>query len=179
MPDSDPRHHLTASHQDPSLVGIQLRLMPPDPEAFAPYGRFVTPPDRPGERAFYSDAFAEHPDDTSAVVHVNFVRQTPLPITASQVERHPYAAQCFLPLDVERYVVVVMPSNDNGDPDPSRACAFDMPGSIGVIYAPNVWHLGASVMERDGHFAVMMWRGGAQADDEFRHIPPITLIDAP
>jgi ureidoglycolate lyase len=153
-------------------------LHAPDALAFAPYGRFVTPPDLPGTRAFYSDAFAAHPGDTAAVVHVNHVPESRLPLMATQVERHPHAAQCFIPLDVARYAVVVMPSDAEGDPVPARALGFMVPGSVGVIYNPGVWHLGATVFDRTGHFAVLMWRGGAAADDEFRTIPEFALCDA-
>ena len=85
-----------------------IALCAPDAVAFAPYGRFVTPPALPGTRAFYSDAFAVHPQDTAAVVHVNHVPESRLPLMATTVERHPHAAQCFIPLDVARYAVVVM-----------------------------------------------------------------------
>lgn len=160
-------------------TGHKIHLLPPDAAAFAPFGQFVTPPGESGTRAFYSDAFTGAPEDTAAVVHVNNVAMQALPITATVIERHPHVAQCFVPLDVSHYAVVVMPSDANGDPDPSGALGFDVPGTMGVIYAPDVWHLGATVFERDGYFVVTMWRGGAQDDDEFREIAPITLIAAP
>lgn len=155
-----------------------IALCAPDAVAFAPYGRFVTPPALPGTRAFYSDAFAVHPQDTAAVVHVNHVPESRLPLMATTVERHPHAAQCFIPLDVARYAVVVMPSDAVGNPVPARALGFVVPGSVGVIYSPGVWHLGATVFDRSGHFAVMMWRGGAAADDEFRTLPTFVLSEA-
>lgn len=160
------------------MTGRAIRLMPPDPEAFAPFGRFVTPPERPGARAFYSDAFEARAADTAAVVHVNHVEAQHLPLSVTRIERHPHAAQCFLPLDVARYAVMVTPSDASGAPIPEQVMAIAMPGTMGVIYNPGVWHLGATVMERKGHFAVLMWRGGEQPDDELRDIDPITLIEA-
>ncbi len=156
-----------------------IPLLPPDAAAFAPFGQFVVPPDAPGARRFYSDAFAGAPADTVPVIHVNHVHHRVLPFAIGQIERHPHAAQCFVPLDVLRYAVVVLPSDPNGDPDPAGALGFVVPGTMGVIYAPGVWHLGATVLDRDGSFVVTMWRDGAQADDEFRDISPLTLIAAP
>ncbi|SDX60029.1 ureidoglycolate lyase [Roseicitreum antarcticum] len=153
----------------------RLRLVSADATAFAPFGSFVTPPDQPGERAFYSDAFTGAPADSAAVVHVNNVVASELPLEVRRIERHAHAAQCFIPLDVAHYLVMVMPSDPAGDPDPDGAIAFELPGTTGVIYAPGVWHLGATVIGRNGHFVVTMWRGGAQADDEFRDIDPILL----
>jgi ureidoglycolate lyase len=155
-----------------------VTLMSPDPKAFAPFGRLVTPPDAPGSRAYYSDALHERNDTSAPVLHVNHVLPQILPLSVDQIERHPFAAQCFFPLDVARYVVMVMPSDDTGGPCPDQALGFLMPANMGVIYHPRVWHLGATVLDRPGHFAVLMWRGGPTQDDDFQTIPPITLLEA-
>jgi ureidoglycolate lyase len=156
---------------------LSVRLSAPDAEAFAPFGRFVTGPDMAGTRNFYSECLHARPDTSAPVLHVNNVPQSALPLTVSQVERHPHAAQCFFPLDVSRYAVLVMPSDDAGLPAPERAQAWLLPGTMGVIYHPGVWHLGATVLDRPGHFAVLMWRGGRLQDDDFRAIPPLTLTE--
>lgn len=152
-----------------------ILLQPPDPQAFAPYGAFILPPDQPGRRAFYSEALQPRPPGAVPVLHVNHVPASTLPLTVTGLERHPHAAQCFMPLDVARYVVLVMPSDDNGLPLPSQALGFLVPGTIGVIYHADVWHLGATVLDRPGHFTVLMWRGGVTEDDVFRTIEPLTL----
>lgn len=154
-----------------------VTLQGPDAAAFAPYGRFVTAPETPGERAFYSDSLYDRDPQSAAVLHVNQVAQSALPVTANRVERHPHAAQCFFPLDVARYTVVVMPSDAQGLPQPDRALGFVMPGTVGVIYKPGVWHLGATVLDRAGQFVVLMWRGGPLQDDDFRTIAPISLVE--
>lgn len=158
------------------MTGTVLRLGSPDAEAFAPFGRIVTPPDAAGERSFYSDSLYEHPSGSAPVLHVNRVMPVHLPLSVTKVERHPYAAQCFFPMDVASYVTLVMPSDTDGNPLPENALAFRMPGSLGVIFHPGVWHMGAAVLERPGHFVVLMWRGGKKADDVFRTIPALTLV---
>lgn len=161
------------------MSGQVVTLQAPNAEAFAPYGHLVTPPEVPGKRQFYSDALHTRDKASAPVLHVNHVLPEVFPIEVSGIERHPHAAQCFFPIDVARYVVMVMPSDDAGDPVPERALAFAMPGTMGVIFNPGVWHLGATVLERPGHFTVLMWRGGPGQDDEFRTIAPVTLIEAP
>lgn len=151
--------------------------MPPDPVEFAPYGYLVLPPDAPGKRLFYSDALHQRAAASAPVLHVNHVLPQRFPVEVSGIERHPHAAQCFFPIDVSRYVVMVMPSDTSGAPLADEALAFLMPGTMGVIFNPGVWHLGATVLDRPGHFTVLMWRGGPQQDDEFRTIAPMTLID--
>ena len=137
-----------------------VALSEPNDEAFASFGRFVTAPDRPGERAFYSEALREHGPESVPILHVNQVPRTKLPAEITKIERHPQAAQCFLPLEVARYVVVVMPSDHLGNPSVDQMVAFLLPATMGVIYHPNVWHVGATVLDRPGSFAVLMWREG-------------------
>lgn len=158
------------------MTGPAVRLVPPGAAVLEPFGQFVQPPDASERRAFYSAHLDPRPEGAGPVLHVNRVAPSALPLVCTTVERHPHAAQCFLPLDVARFVVLVMPSDAGGAPDPSGARAFLVPGNRGVIFRPMVWHMGAAVLDREGSFAVLMWRGGPQQDDEFRAIPPLTLV---
>lgn len=158
------------------MISTTVPLSAPDAAAFAPFGEFVVPPESYGARRYYSDSLHRRPETSAPVLHVNRVRPQTLPVTVAKVERHPFAAQCFFPLDVSRYAVMVMPSDTDGRPCPDQALAFLMPGTMGVIFHAGVWHMGATVFDRDGHFTVLMWRGGPMQDDDFRSIPPITLV---
>ncbi len=153
-----------------------MQLRPPDSADFAPYGRLVEPPEIAGQRAFFSESLCEHPEASAAVLHVNKVEPSSLPLLVNEVERHPFAAQCFFPLDVAAFITLVMPSEADGTPIQEEALAFLMPGNKGVIYNPNVWHLGATVLERPGNFVVLMWRGGPLQDDEVQAIRSLTLV---
>lgn len=159
------------------MSGLCVTPTRPDATTFGPYGHLVTHPDTPGKRQFYSDTLHQRPAASAPVLHVNHVLPTTFPIKVSGIERHPHAAQCFFPLDVARYVVMVMPSDDTGAPRTEQALAFLMPGTMGVIFNPGVWHLGATVLDRPGRFTVLMWRGGPLQDDEFRTIAPLTLLE--
>jgi ureidoglycolate lyase len=79
----------------------------------------------------------------------------------------------FLPVDVDHYVVTVMPGQDM--PDPTGAVSVILPGTVGIVYRPGAWHAGMTVLDRPGHFAVLMWRGAAD-DDRFADIPPLTIV---
>jgi len=163
--------------RSPILQPFPLRA--PDDEAFAPYGSFIGPSDKAGQRKFYSEHLQAHKPGSDLILHVNHINPANLPLDVVLLERHPYAAQCFIPLDVARYIVAVMPSDDHGNPILKQTLAFLMPPTIGVIYHPRVWHLGATVLDRKGHFTVLMWRGGPGNDDEFLTIDPVTLTLPP
>lgn len=150
---------------------VMVELAPSD-QVFEPFGAIVRRPDDYGERRFYSDWLGG--EGLTPVFHVNRVAATLLPSKVNRLERHPHAAQCFVPLDVERYLVTVAPTLADGTPDLSNLRSFLFPRSLGVIYRSDVWHAPASALERPAAFAVLMWRG-RQNDDEFCDIPPVTL----
>ncbi|MEM8729068.1 MAG: ureidoglycolate lyase, partial [Pseudomonadota bacterium] len=113
------------------MTAMTVPLRAPDADAFAPFGSFVLPPDAPGKRRFYSDALHAQSPQSGPVLHVNHVLPKSLPIEVTGIERHPHAAQCFFPLDVSRYAVLVMPSDAAGDPVIEQALAFLLPGTMG------------------------------------------------
>ncbi|MBI1416817.1 MAG: hypothetical protein GC146_06290 [Limimaricola sp.] len=158
------------------MMPLRVPLRPVDPAAFAPFGAIVQPPAALGQRAFFSDHLHQRAEGSAPVLHVNHVAPSVLPLEIKRLERHPVAAQVFIPLDVSRYVALVMPSDPSGAPDPTRALAMLMPGTLGIIYSPGVWHLGATVLDKVGSFAVLMWRGGREPDDEFRTIASCQVV---
>lgn len=144
----------------------------PDPHAFAAFGALVDGPALHGDRRLYSD-WLTPVAGLALQFHINSVCRSELPLVLGGVECHPHAAQVFLPLDVSRYLVTVMPDR-GGSPDPSGALAMILPGTLGVIYRPGTWHAGVTVLDRDGRFAVLMWRGAAD-DDIFAPTAPLTI----
>lgn len=145
----------------------------PDAAAFAPFGAFIGSPDAPGTRRFYSPWIAP----VAALApqfHTNCVPPSALPLAVTRVERHPHASQVFLPLRVSRYLVTVLPSQADGRPDVERAHAFLIPGTVGVVYRPDVWHAGIVALDTEASFAVLMWRGAAD-DDVFADVAPFIV----
>ena len=77
----------------------------PDAAAFAPFGALIQPPQNPGDRRMFSDWLVPV-EGLTLQFHINHVLPSPLPLQLTQVERHPHAAQAFVPLDVSRYGVI-------------------------------------------------------------------------
>lgn len=148
----------------------------PDPETggFSRFGALIDRPAEAGSRQFYSTWLGGEAG-LAPVFHVNHIRPVALPTWVGRLEHHPHAAQCFVPLDVSRYLVTVTTSLADGRPDLDAMRSYVLPGSRGVIYAPGIWHAGASVLDKVGAFAVLMWRG-ANDDDVFTEIEPVQLI---
>ena len=164
-------------HGAERMTDLVVTLKDPDASSFSNFGEFVMPPNEPFERRFFSDALTKKRSESAPILHVNHILPKLMPVKVSQIERHPHATQCFFPLDVSRYLVMVMPSNAAGQPCPDQTLGFLMPGTVGVTFFPGVWHMGATVLDRTGHFIVLMWRSGDEKDDDFRKITPITLVN--
>lgn len=143
----------------------------PDAVAFAPFGALIERPTLHGDRRIYSD-WLVGVEACALQFHTNSVAFSDLPLTLERIECHPHAAQVFLPLNVSRYLVAVMPSGPDGKPDTAGALCMILPGTMGVIYRPGCWHSGVAVLDHDASFAVLMWRGLAD-DDVFTSIPAL------
>lgn len=151
-----------------------LRLEPLTPEAFAPYGDVVAPP-APGARAAIESGL--HAGAEAPILGFNHLTPHDLPLTAIAMERHNRSSQCFMPMDVSRWVVLVAPDID-GRPDPSRIRAFLVRGDQAVNYHVGIWHHPLRVLDRPARFASLMWTTGRKEDDEeWSTLPEPLLVD--
>jgi ureidoglycolate lyase len=155
---------------------MTVTVRSPDAAAFAPFGAFIEPPPDAGRQTVFGSWLDPVPG-ASLQCHLNRVAPVTFPVTVDRVERHPRAAQLFLPVGVSRYLVTVMPADEAGAPDATGALAFVVPGTMGVAYHPGTWHAGISVLDAAGSFAVMMWRGG-DGDDVFADVSPLEVRGA-
>src|SRR5215470_15461495 len=147
--------------------------------AFAPFGQVI---ERPADfgRVYFSDSLAN--GRSAARPSLSLTRSRPLCATrleATRMERHEFSSQSFLPLDVERYLVIVAPHGADGKPNSSRLQAFLARGDQGVTYGMNVWHHPLAALDRAGQFAVFMWLDGGRGDEEFVDLPAPVAIEFP
>jgi ureidoglycolate lyase len=144
---------------------MKLTIEPLLPEAFAPFGTVVRAPAEVARTPFPA-ALGNLRPDARATLSASRALPKTLPLTSTVMERHRYSSQTFLPLDVERYIVLVAPHSPTGAPDMLRARAFVVPGDTGISYAADSWHDPMIVLDRPGCFAVLLWRDGTPADIE-------------
>ena len=146
---------------------LQVLVMRPlTQEAFRPFGE-VTLMDEGSRRIPLPGAF----ERTDAAVEprlwvATVSNASVLPMTLRTLERHPYSAQTFLPINAP-YLVVVCHSDEAGQPDTTTLQAFHATAQQGVTYARNVWHHGLSVLESPARFVVSMSFTGTGGDDIF------------
>ena len=95
-------------------------------------------------------------------------------LRAAEAERHPHSAQMFVPMSVDRYLVVVWKEHPERSPSPSVFVAG--PRDV-VVYKPGVWHHGIIAVAGDALFASAMWRTRGGTDAEFLTLPAPLDID--
>lgn len=147
-----------------------VRAKPFDAEAFAPYGQVVGGDGKKEERhAYAADMENLRPD---AAANMTFMRVLPvsLPIRIKTLERHVYSNQTFIPLNGTRHLIVVCPSNENGEPVLSQLMAFSAKGSQAVNYKANIWHAPRTATSLPGEFVMFRWDADDDDDTEFFEI---------
>ena len=102
----------------------------------------------------------------------------PFPVLVTALERHLLTGQAFMPLGPARALVVVAGSGPDGEADPETLAAFITEPGQGILYAPGIWHLGLSCVDRAGSFQMAMWSGDAP-DTDVRSLAPPVAIDMP
>ncbi len=127
------------------------------------YAAATKPGDGPGELRFW-------------VSHVEPITTELISIT--QLERHPFAAQSFIPLSVSRWLIIVAPQLLDESPDIGRLRAFIAAPGVGICYRRGTWHRGTTVLNAAAQFGVLMWRRAARDDDEFYDLEDPIEIDS-
>ncbi len=153
-----------------------LITQPISAEAFEPFGQLLQAPAHTG-RAYINDRLANERADAVVSLSMTTVESTAnTALIATEMERHEFSSQSFIPLDVSRYLVVVAPHGANGRPDEQHMQAFVVPGHIGITYGVNVWHHSLRVLDRPAQFAVLMWKNETATDEEFVPLSESTQI---
>ena len=154
-----------------STVPLRVVVQPLTVEGFGAFGAVVEHGGG-GRRRYLEAPFEADPHAPRPAFWVSRLgRAAQLPLPVTQLERHPFTAQTFLPLSQVRYLVVVAPSQPDGAPDLAGLRAFIAGPGQGVVYRLGCWHHGLTVLDAPAEFAVMMATSGQGDDDEFRDLP--------
>jgi ureidoglycolate lyase len=154
---------------------MELVATPLTAAAFAPYGDVLAAPAEPG-RVYFPDGIANGRPSAALSLSLSRLAPTALPLRSALLERHAFSSQTFLPLSVSRYLVIVAPPAAGGGPDATQVRAFVAGPGQGITYRAGTWHHGMTVLDRPAEFAVMMWRDGTKADEEFVPLPTELVI---
>ena len=148
-------------------------------EAFKPFGTVLEGPALAG-RVYVNDTLANARPHAAVSLSVSTVEPTrTLPLEVKVLERHEHSSQTFIPLTASRWLVLATLDAAGGGPDVPRLRAFVARAGQGVTYAMGTWHHPVTVLDTPASFAVLMWKDGTSADDEFVPVNPSLTIVVP
>lgn len=78
-----------------------------------------------------------------------------VPLQIAMLERHPHGSQAFIPMQGQKFLVVVAPAKDPETPDVAQIRAFLTDGSQGVNYRQGTWHHPLLTLSVPSDFAVI------------------------
>lgn len=153
-----------------------VRAQPLTPDAFAPFGDVVSAGLRAGSSANQGTAVrfdwsaALENRRAGAKPNLAVFRSTPqpLPFRVKLLERHVHSTQTFLPMACSRFLIVVAPSLQGGEPDVEKLQAFVCTKGQGINYKPSTWHHPIIALDEPAEFAMLAWEDGTAGDCEER-----------
>lgn len=156
-------------------VDFMIEIEPLTIEAFRPFGDVLVAPAAPA-RDYFDTALANGRPTARPSLSIARRDPSPVPLTATMMERHQFSSQSFVALEVARWLVLVAPHRAGGGPDMERARAFLPSAGQGITFGANVWHHPLTVFDRPGTFAIYMWLDGTTGDEEFFSLPQPVAI---
>ncbi|MDH0030114.1 MULTISPECIES: ureidoglycolate lyase [unclassified Acinetobacter] len=154
-----------------------IQIQPLTQESFAPFGDVIEKENRDcfpinnglTER-YHALSLAQVSGDNVAVGMSIFhnLAATELPFQIEMLERHPYGSQSFIPLQQQKFVIVVALPLDHTQPDEQQIFAFLSNGKQGVNYHQGVWHHPLLTLEANSDFLVIDRIGGGQNCDMYQ-----------
>jgi ureidoglycolate lyase len=93
------------------------------------------------------------------------------PLRVEILERHPQTTQVIVPMNADRYVVLVGRRTTGADPDLASLRAFVATGREGVAYHPGTWHHPLLALEHETDFTSLVWEDESAGDCDLVTIP--------
>lgn len=146
-------------------------------EAFAPFGHLLVAPQRGSARVDIMESLENLRTTARPRLTLMVAEPTKLPFRPSEMERHIYSSQAFLPLSGTDYLVLVAPDAGDDHPDIAHSRAFRVPGHVGINYRPKVWHHPMATLREPGRFAVWTFVDATKDDEQFVPLSDVTTIE--
>lgn len=158
---------------------MKLRATTLTPELFTPYGQVLMANGKVPERKPWAARIENKRTDARA--NVTFMSLDPdhYPVQITDLERHRFSHQLFVPLEGTTHLVVVCPSLADGSPDLSRVQAFNAAEGQSVNYNADIWHAPRMVLGKPGSFVMLRWDADTDDDTELITLDTPIVIDAP
>lgn len=151
-----------------SANSLDLVAKPLNASAFAPYGEVLDlSSGTPGTRESFAAEMDNLREDAKLNVSVTRAKETAVPLKVEWMERHPFSGQTFVPVNISRYLMLVAPSNDAGEPNLDALEAFVAAPNQGINYRAGVWHHPFAALDRPAECVVFRFDNGSERDTDW------------
>lgn len=156
-----------------------ITIRPLEAEPFAPFGDVIDcagDPDKIINQGlcgrFHDRARLEFGDGRAGV---SLFRAEPrsLPLALEMVERHPDGSQCFVPMSMDPFLVIVAPDQGGA---PGQPLAFETAPGQAVNFHRGTWHGVLTPLHAPGLFAVIDRIGEGANLEEHWFDAPFTVM---
>ena len=96
-----------------------------------------------------------------------------LPYQLTMMERHPEGSQAFIPMSMNRFLIIVAPDKNNR---PGRPLAFLSDPGQAINFHRNIWHGVLTPLEAPGLFAVVDRIGSGENLEEIVFETPYIVV---
>ena len=158
----------------------RIGIRPITAEAFAPFGDLIDcsgTPDRiinQGLCGRYHDRARLDFDGGRAGVSLFDAEPRVLPMRLEMVERHPLGSQCFVPMSLEPFLVIVAPDEAGR---PGAPLAFVTQAGQAINFHRGTWHGVLTPLTTPGFFAVIDRIGDGDNLEEHWFDEPWEVVD--
>lgn len=164
-----------------------IEIQPLTQDSFAPFGDVIEksgkdfiPINQGLTERYHALSLAQISGEQVAVgmsiFHNLFATQIPFQI--EMLERHPYGSQSFIPLQQQKFIIVVALPFDQTRPDEQLIYAFISNGQQGITYHQGVWHHPLITLEANSDFLVVDRIGGGSNCDVHHLSQPLWITEA-
>src|SRR6218665_1268530 len=141
-----------------------VKIEPITEAGFAPFGKLLQVP-APGQANLdFSGILQNYRAGAKVKVSLVALDPTALPMTITEMERHRFSSQAFVPGGCREYLVLVAASDEYDRPDPKTLRAFKVPGTVGINYNAGTWHHPMRVLHAPANFTAVMFADGSSDD---------------
>ena len=158
----------------------RIALQPLTAAAFAPFGDLLEIEGEPDKiinqgmcGRWHDRATLDFADGRAGVSLFNAIPRE-LPYALDLVERHPDGSQCFIPMSLQPFLVIVAP--DEGG-KPGRPLAFETAPGQAINFHRNTWHGVLTPLSGTGLFAVIDRIGDGDNLQEHWFDTPWTVVE--
>lgn len=156
-----------------------LKAVPLTHELFAPYGQVLMAQNGVPERMEWAANVASLRPDARPNITYMSLEPEHYPIEVSELERHQFSHQTFVPLEGTNHLVLVCPSKKDGFPDLEKPIAFHATGGQTINYNSNVWHAPRMVLHDPGSFIMLRWDTDTDSDTELLTLKEPFIVAPP